>query len=339
MTAREVEYVELYVSDMASICDYFTVAMGFTQVARSEQDGSSSVLLRQGDVQLIITSGAVTREFLSAHGDGVADVALACDNVDAAREAAEASGALVRSVQGSPVISRFGALSHTLVPAVQPHGARWPTHHSWAFAAAEPNWPAGRVGRLDHVAICLEGNTLGDIADFYREVLGLATYSSEYIDIGAQAMDSIVVRSSSTDVTFTLVAPDPAKGSGQLDSFLDRNGGPGVQHLAFLVDDIVAAVGEFGTRGVNFLRTPDTYYDMQAERFPEMREEIVALRESSVLADRDEWGYLLQLFSRSPHERNTLFYELIQRKGSRGFGAANIRALYEAVESDRLLAE
>jgi 4-hydroxymandelate synthase len=111
-----------------------------------------------------------------------------------------------------------------------------------------------------------------------------------------------------------------------------------VQHLAFLVDAIIPAVNEFRRQGVEFLDTPDVYYDALSERCPDMREEIVELRSADVLADRDEWGYLLQLFTRSPYKRNTLFYELIQRRGARGFGSANIRALYEAVERDRLVA-
>lgn len=160
----------------------------------------------------------------------------------------------------------------------------------------------------------------------------------EYVALGGQAMDSIVVRSASGRVTFTLVAPDPTKNPGQLDAFLERNGGAGVQHLAFLVDDIIPAVHEFRERGVEFLSTPGTYYDLLLERFPEMWDQITELLAAQVLADRDEWGHLLQLFSRSPYERNTLFFELIQRQGSRGFGSANIRALYEAVERDRLTA-
>jgi 4-hydroxymandelate synthase len=333
------EYVELYASDIKSTRDYFVLSMGFTQVADSEGDGTFSVLLRQGGVQLIVTSGPATEEFLSARGDGIADIALACDDVAAARSAAKAAGARVTSVKGDPVVSGFGGVDHTLLEYSQSPGARLPVHRNWTIRSAVPLRPMGRIRLLDHVAICLEGNTLHRVADFYRDGLGLGRYSSEYIDIGDQAMDSIVVRSPSAEVTFTLVAPDPSKNAGQLDAFLDRNGGPGVQHLAFLVDDIIAAVREFRARGVTFLQTPEAYYDMLTERFPEMRAEVDALRAAHVLADRDEWGYLLQLFSRSPHERNTLFYELIQRRGSRGFGAGNIRALYEAVERERLVAE
>ncbi|HTX85456.1 MAG TPA: 4-hydroxyphenylpyruvate dioxygenase [Streptosporangiaceae bacterium] len=340
MAARNIEYVELYASDRQSAIDYFTFSLGFTQVAESVDQGKHSVLLRQGDVQLIITAGPGTQEFLDAHGDGVADVALSCDDIVASRDAAVAAGALeVSSMPGELTVSVFGGICHTLCPISAEPGTPRPPGRTWISTSLPAVQPIGRIRLLDHVAMCLEGGTLSDYADFYMDAFGLARYSSEYVVLGDQAMDSIVVRSPPGGITFTLVAPDPAKGPGQLDAFLNRNEGPGVQHLAFLVDDIIPAVREFRDQGVEFLSTPATYYEMLLERFSDMREEIADLRAAHVLADRDEWGYLLQLFTRSPHERNTLFYELIQRRGARGFGSANIRALYEAVERDRLAAE
>jgi 4-hydroxymandelate synthase len=338
VTALEIEYVELYSSDMQPVVDYFTLSAGFTQVAESADSGQNSVLLRQGSVQLLVTAGPGTEKFLDAHGDGIADIALTCDDVRKTRDAAVAAGASESdSVPGTLAVSGFGGVRHTLCPLPAPSGTRLPAGRTW-ISTPHPR-RTGRVRLLDHVAVCLEGGTLAGYADFYGDAFGLARYSSEYVALGDQAMDSIVVRSPSGSITFTLVAPDPAKSPGQLDAFLSRNGGPGVQHLAFLVDDIIPAVREFRDLGVEFLSTPGTYYDMLAERFPGMREEIADLRAANVLADRDEWGYLLQLFTRSPHERNTLFYEFIQRRGARGFGSANIRALYEAVERDRLAAE
>ena len=149
-------------------------------------------------------------------------------------------------------------------------------------------------------------------------------------------MDSIVVRSPSGGITFTILEQDPTKKPGQIEGFLSRNGGPGVQHLAFLVDDIVSAVHEFGDRGMDFLRTPVRITICSPIGSPVYSAEIADLRAANVLADRDEWGYLLQIFTRSPYQRNTMFYELVQRRGARGFGGANIKALYEAVERDGL---
>jgi len=339
MVAQSVDYVEIYVSDLRSARDYFVVSMGFSHTADSQGPDRTSVLLRQGAAQLIITAGPATEPFLTRHGDGVADIALNCGDVASSGRAAEAAGAHVSTVDGRVVISGFGSVNHSLVPVRAGPGAHLPAHYAWTTRAAVPFRPTGRVQLVDHVAVCVAPATLPAVADFYRDALGLSRYSSEYVDVGDQAMDSIVVRSESGLVTFTLVAPDPTRNPGQLDTFLASNDGPGVQHLAFLVDDMLLAVDQFATRGVRFLVTPPTYYEVLTERFPELTPQVAALRAANVLADRDPWGYLLQLFSRSPYERNTLFYELIERRGSRGFGSANIRALYEAVGRDRMVAE
>jgi 4-hydroxymandelate synthase len=316
--ARDIEYVELYASDARSVVGYFVHSLGFTQVARSAGDSTQSALLRQGTVQLLVTSGPGTRQFLDARGDGVADIALSCDDVAAVRAAAVAAGASVAgSGPGFQIVSGVGGIRHTLLPASAAGRARLPAGRTWIPALVRPIRPSGRITLLDHVAICLEGQTLAQRADFYLAAFGLARSSCEYVAVGAQEMDSIVVRSPSGGVTFTLVAPDPAKSPGQLDAFLVRNDGPGVQHLAFGVDDIVAAAGEFRRQGVEFLRPPDSYYDTLGDRRADMRDELADLRAENVLADCYECGYLLQLFTRSPYRRNTLFYELIQRRGRR----------------------
>lgn len=340
MPAHQIEYAELYADDRQLAVEFLVSSFGFTQVAEARDRGKVSSLLRQGDVQLIVSSGPATGEFLKAGGDGIADIALTCDNVSTTRDAAVAAGAaVIDSAPNYPVVSGFGRVCHTLLPLDDPSRHRLPPGRAWGTSEDAGPRPGGRIRQLDHVAVCLEAGTLDEYVDFYSAGFGLARYSSEYITIGGQAMDSIVVRSPSGGITYTFLAPDPAKDSGQIDAFLERNDGPGVQHLAFLVDDITSSVYEFRDRGVEFLSTPDTYYDMLIERLPGLRADTAALRATGVLADRDEWGDLLQLFTRSPYPRNTLFYELIQRRGARGFGSANIRALYEAVERDLLAAE
>ncbi|MET7355804.1 4-hydroxyphenylpyruvate dioxygenase [Streptomyces mirabilis] len=337
MAVQDIAYVELFASDKVSAVDHFVSALGFTRVADSVETDRSSVLLRQGDVRLVVTSGRGIWKFLDTHGDGIADIAMTCDDAAEAGERAVAAGAApLASDRGNVVVSGFGGVAHTLLPAAAQPGDVLADGRRWTLSPTVPAVAPSRIRLLDHVAVCLAGDTLGEYADFYRDAFDFSRYSAEYVAVGAQAMDSIVVRSASGRVTFTLVAPDPAKEPGQLDAFLDRNAGPGVQHLAFLVDDIITAVGEARERGVEFLTAPDTYYDVLGERFDGMPEQIAELRKAQVLADRDEWGHLLQLFTRSSCERNTLFFELIQRQGSRGFGSANIRALYEAVERDRL---
>jgi 4-hydroxymandelate synthase len=330
MTAQDIEYVELYTSDMLATVDYFVSSFGFTWMAESMGEGRRSSLLRHGTVQLVVTAGRGTEEFIEAHGDGIADIAFGCDDPARTCERALAAGAsLISSVPGKLVVSGLGDTCHTL--ADRTAGASLPGDRAWkpvSEASARP----GRIWLLDHVAVLVEGGTLEGYADFCTEAFGLARYSGEYIEIGEQAIDSIVVRSPSGGITFTILEQDQHRKPGQLEGFISRYGGPGVQHLAFLVDDIVSAVREFCAQGVEFLHSPDAYYDTLARRLPGIKEEIAGLRATSVLADRDEWGYLLQLFTRSPYQRNTLFYELVQRRGARGFGTANIKALYEAVE-------
>jgi 4-hydroxymandelate synthase len=340
MAAQDIEYLELYTADRQSTIDYFVLSFGFAEVAESVSYDKSSVLLRQGTLQVVVSTGPGTRAFLDAHGDGIADIALTCDDVTASRDAAVAAGAVAaESAEGQTLVSGVGSTWHTLLPPSAGPGIRLPGGRTWMTRPARPDSPAGRIRLLDHLAICVEGPALQDYADFYQSSFGLGRYSSAYVDVGDSAMDSIVVRNQGGGVTFTLVAPVAEKKAGQLDAFLARNNGPGVQHLAFAVDDIIRAVSEASERGVEFLPTPATYYEMLAERLTGMYAEIADLRAANILADRDEWGYLLQLFTRSPYERNTLFYEFIQRRGARGFGTANIRALYDAVERDRLAAE
>ncbi|QLQ36509.1 4-hydroxyphenylpyruvate dioxygenase [Micromonospora robiginosa] len=336
MGAQEIDYVELYTADAEAMTDYFRSDLGFALVARSAGPGRDSVLLRQGTARLVVTTGEVTGAFVEQHGDGIADVAFRCDDVTATRQGALAAGAVDADVpHGGPAVSGFGSVVHTLLPATGTADGL-PAGFGWVPSGESRGERPERIALLDHIAVCVERGSLDSYADFYAAGFGLTRYSAESVRVGASSMESVVVRSDSDGVTFTLVAPGPSEGSGQLDAFLSRNDGPGVQHLAFLVDDIVAAVRE--AERVEFLNTPGTYYDALGSRLAGMREEIADLRATNVLADRDEWGYLLQLFTRSPHPRDTLFYELIQRRGSRGFGSNNIRALYEAVELDRLAA-
>jgi 4-hydroxymandelate synthase len=337
MAAQDVEYVEIYTSDESAAAGYFVSSFGFTPVAESAGDRRHSLLLRQGAVQIVLTAGRGTEEFLEAHGDGVADIAFACDDVVRVRDRAVAAGAsVITSEAGRPVVSGVFGARHSLV--ARSAGSRAPADRAWTRLPETPARPTGHIRLLDHIAVCVEGGNLADCADFYGRAFGLPRYSGEYVEIGEQGLDSIVVRSTSGGITFTILEQDPKKKPGQLEGFLSRYGGPGVQHLAFLVDDIVSAVGDYSDRGIAFLATPSVYYDMLAERLPAIRAEMADLRAINVLADRDEWGYLLQLFTRSPYQRNTVFYELVQRRGARGFGSANIKALYEAVERDGLAA-
>lgn len=334
MTVHELAYVELYVHDRPTAVEYLVSSFGFAEAGHFDGTDRGSTYLRQSEVGLVVTSGPATEGFLAEHGDGIVDIAFVCADVAAVRDAAVAAGS---ELLGPATVSGIGGLRHTLVPRTGDSG--FPDGRAWIGvpSGGSPR-PPQRISEIDHFAVCVEAGALDKAADFYCEAFGLKRYHSEYVAVGEQAMDSVVVRDASGTVTFTILAPDATKKPGQVDAFLERNGGAGVQHVAFLVDDIVGSVREFRSRGVAFLSTPDSYYDMLAARVGELSEAVADLRDTHVLADRDEWGYLLQLFSRSPYVRNTLFFELIQRRGAQGFGTANIRALYEAVERDRVAA-
>jgi 4-hydroxymandelate synthase len=335
VAAQDIEYVEIYAGDEQSAVEYLVSSFGFTRVAESSGDGTHSTLLRQGSAQLVVTAGRGTEAFLEAHGDGVADIAFACDDAGQALDIAVAAGATpITATPGKHVVSGFFGARHTLV--TRSARIRVPVDRAWSRTRGTPERPQGHIRLLDHVAMCVDSGALADCADFYASAFGIPRYSGEYVALGEQGLDSIVVRSPSGGITFTILEQDPMKKPGQIQGFISRNEGPGVQHLAFLVDDIVSAVHDYGDCGIDFLRTPDRYYDMLIRRLPDITEEIADLRSANVLADRDEWGYLLQIFTRSPYQRNTMFYELVQRRGARGFGGENIKALYEAVERDGL---
>jgi len=342
MSVHDIEFIELYVERGPDAVDHFVSGFGYAETARSvdEAAGRDSVLLCQGESQIVVTSGRIARAFLAEHGDGVVDIALACDDLSASWERAVGNGAAaLRAPAAGPggwsaVVSGFGDVRHTLVAREPGSPAGPPADRVWRLSA-RPERFERRVVELDHVAVALPGGTLRETVKYYGAAFGLDEYSTEYITVGTQAMDSIVVRSGSAKVTFTLIEPDLSHEPGQIDRFLEANGGAGVQHLALLTDDIVAAITRCAGHGVDFLTTPTAYYDLLTERLPEFAAEIARFRDAGVLADRDEFGHLLQLFTRSPYERRTLFYELIQRLGARGFGTSNIKALYEAVEHEQ----
>jgi len=186
--------------------------------------------------------------------------------------------------------------------------------------------------------MCIPGGELKETVRFCEQALGFQQTFAEYISIGAQGMDSVVVQSPTGGVTFTLLEPDTGRSPGQIDAFLEAHGGAGVQHLALRTDDIAHSVRSLAARGVGFLSTPGAYYDLLGARLGHTGIPVETLRELAILVDQDHGGQLFQIFSRSTHPRRTFFLELIERRGAATFGTANIKALYEAVERQRAAA-
>ncbi|GAA1240442.1 4-hydroxyphenylpyruvate dioxygenase [Kitasatospora nipponensis] len=343
-----ISHVECHVADLATATADLVDRYGFRAVARATDTDADSLVLRQGRITLVLTearsSGHPAADYVRAHGDGVADIALTCPDVPALFADALARGAvpiapprLHPDGRHTAVIGGFGDVVHTLVePAAGDEGGRALPPGFTPLPAADQVAPQDELlDELDHFAICVTAGQLAATVAYYTEVLDFAVVFTELIRVGAQAMESTVVQSASGQVTFTLIEPDTSGEAGQIDRFLAEHGGPGVQHVAYRSGDIVRAVGTLRERGVEFLAVPDAYYTLLADRLDLARHSTSELHELSVLVDEDHDGQLFQIFTRSTHPRRTLFHEVIERFGARTFGNGNIKALYEAVEAER----
>ncbi|MFF2041420.1 4-hydroxyphenylpyruvate dioxygenase [Kitasatospora sp. NPDC058170] len=319
MSVQSITHVEYHCADAeltaAGLCSDY----GFLHDDQAPpQPGIRSVRLHQGTIRIHVASAEdpahPVARFVARHGDGVAVIALGCTDPQASLERAERHGARVLDRAGG-LVAGFGDVALRFVPDAPAQAA-----------------PGGLLDALDHAAICVPAGELAPAVKFCEAALGFHRIFGEYIEVGAQAMDSSVVQSASGEVTFTLIEPDTSRQPGQIDTFLDSNQGAGVQHLAFRTRDIAAAVRTARARGVEFLSTPGAYYDALAERLGATAIPVDTLRELDVLVDQDHGGQLFQIFVRSTHPRRTYFLELIERQGAGTFGTANIKALYEAVE-------
>ena len=221
---------------------------------------------------------------------------------------------------------------HTLIergpetPALLPGFRRWERPDG-----AAPREDAS-LAAIDHVACCVEGGTLDRWVRFYQEAFGFREAHHEDIVTDHSAMNSKVVESENGAVKLPIMEPAHGRSKSQIDEYLDYHHGPGAQHLALRSSDIAATVRALRAGGVEFLETPDTYYDAIPARLGDVGEDLDQLRELDILVDRDRWGVLLQVFTRPVTGRPTGFLEIVQRKGARGFGGGNVRALVEAVE-------
>ncbi|MFD6939504.1 4-hydroxyphenylpyruvate dioxygenase [Streptomyces goshikiensis] len=254
MAVRDISHVELYTRDTVGTVRFLVSTMGFTRVADSVAVDRSSVLLRQGDVQIVVTSGWVTGRWLSEYGGGVADIAVTCDNVSEIARAALAAGAKVtRSLQGNPIISGWGGISHTLLSASTADAAVPPAGHKWMASPGAPAESVGRAHRLDHIAIRLETSGLADYTAFYTEVLGLAPLPVSRPVPGDEAASPVVVRSASERVVFALTTANADHRTGALPPSSDPERAVGAHRLAFLADDVLSGAREFQDRGTRGL--------------------------------------------------------------------------------------
>jgi 4-hydroxymandelate synthase len=335
MNILGVDHLEFYVGDARQTAYFLCTAFGFRITGQGGPqtglEGQRSLLLRHGDIHLVLTSGLVPEhpatQYVGRHGDGVAVIALSTDDAAGLHASLVQRGA---ANLGGDLVSGFGDVIHRLIEREE--GAAFSLPGFEPAAQSEPD--EGLLDAIDHLAICVPAGDLTATSKYYQDVFGFNEIFEEYIEVGGQGMDSKVVQSPSRDVTFTLIEPDPARRPGQIDDFLDWHAGAGVQHVAFRTTDIIKAISTFSTRGVGFLSTPASYYDALTQRLTPVDVPIEALRQHAVLVDEDHWGQMYQIFTQSMHIRRTLFLELIERHGALTFGTKNIKALYEAKERE-----
>jgi 4-hydroxyphenylpyruvate dioxygenase len=304
-------------------------------------------LVEQGAVRFLI-SGAYgpeheIAEFVRKHGDGVKDIALRVDDVEIAFREAVARGAIVvkepfeekdeYGVICKAVIGTYGDTVHTLIERKNYQGLFAP-----GFERCQLDVPvrsAGIVG-VDHVVGNVE--RMEEWVSYYEKVMGfkqLIHFDDEDISTEYSALMSKVMQNGTGRIKFPINEPAEGKRKSQIQEYLEFYQGSGVQHVALITKDIIQTVETLKERGVEFLYTPETYYEELAERVGKIDEELDDLKRLNILVDRDDEGYLLQIFTKPIVDRPTLFFEIIQRKGARGFGEGNFKALFEAIEREQ----
>jgi 4-hydroxyphenylpyruvate dioxygenase len=358
-----VDHLEWWVGNARTFAGFLAAAFGFTPVAYAGPETGRrdrvSYLLRQGGgeqasaqgggVQMLV-SGALDpdspiAEHVRLHGDGIRDVAFLVDDVDVAHAAAVARGATsVREPADDhdehgtirhAAVSTYGDTVHTLLDRSRYDGPFAP----WFAETDLHTVPGHDVGltRIDHVVGNVDKGTLGRWVDFYTQVFGFESmvhFDDDQISTEYSALMSTVVWNGES-VVMPINEPADGRKKSQIEEYLDFYRSPGVQHIALATDDIVATVRALDERGVRCMTVPPEYYDDAKARMPDLDLPWASLQELGILVDRDAHGHLLQIFTETVTDRPTVFFEVIQREGARGFGEGNFKALFEAIEREQ----
>ncbi|MFC7356319.1 4-hydroxyphenylpyruvate dioxygenase [Jejudonia soesokkakensis] len=344
------DYVELYVGNAKQAAHYYKTAFGFQSFAYAGLETGLkdrvSYVLKQDKIRLVLTSplnkGGEINRHLEEHGDAAKVIALWVDDATKAFEETTKRGAkpyfepkreedefghVVKSG-----IYTYGETVHIFVERKNYEGIFLPGFVKWE---SEFNPEPVGLKFIDHIVGNVGWNEMNTWCKFYAEVMGFAqiiSFADDDISTEYTALMSKVMSNGNGRIKFPINEPAEAEKKSQIEEYLDFYNGPGVQHLALATDDIVATVSAMRERGVEFLYVPDTYYDDVLERVGEIDEDIEVLKKHGILIDRDEEGYLLQLFTNNVLDRPTMFIEIIQRKGAQSFGVGNFKALFEAIE-------
>jgi 4-hydroxyphenylpyruvate dioxygenase len=357
LSLKRVDHVRMFVGNARQSAYFYRNAFGFNVVAYAGLETGvrheAGYVLRQGAITFVLTSPLRAdhpdAQRLVRHGDGVQSIALEVDDVAAAFESALGRGAKPVTPPRTLVdefgtydcaeIEAYGDTTHAFVNRSRYHGVFAP-----GFKPLDPDRYSPRtfhpVGlkAIDHIVANVEEGKMGDWVDYYSKVMGfslLVSFDDKDISTEYSALMSKVVSDGTGRIKFPINEPARGRRRSQIEEFLEYYGGPGVQHIALATGDIVKSVRAMAANDVSFLKVPDTYYEMLPERIGTISEDLHDLAELGILADRDDEGYLLQIFTKPVEDRPTLFFEIIQRRGARSFGKGNFKALFEAIEREQ----
>jgi 4-hydroxyphenylpyruvate dioxygenase len=353
MPLNGTDYIEMYVSNAKQAAHFFKTAFGFQDLAYSGLETGNkeleSYVVVQDKIRLVLTtplkSGTLVGKHIDNHGDGVKVVAFWVDDAKAAYEEAIKRGAksyfepkVEKDDNGQVVragIYTYGETVHIFVERKDYNGIFLPGFKKW-----ETSYKPTTVGLkyVDHMVGNVELGKMNEWVSFYENVLGftqILSFDDKDISTEYTALMSKVMSNGNGRIKFPINEPAEGLKKSQIDEYLEFYEGPGVQHIAVATDNIIDTVTQMRNRGVEFLRVPTTYYDDLLDRVGEIDEDIEPLKELGILVDRDDEGYLLQLFTKPINPRPTLFFEIIQRKGATSFGKGNFKALFEAIEREQ----
>jgi 4-hydroxyphenylpyruvate dioxygenase len=352
---QAIDYVEFYVGNARQAAHFYRTTLGLRPIAYAgletgTRDRASYVLQRR-NVRFVLSSPLLPdpahpiAAHIARHGDGVRDIALRVADAGAAFAEAVRRGA--RAVQepavleddhGRVVKASIATYGDTIHSFVQRDGYEGPFMPGYAPIEDPPAAPETGIAAIDHIVGNVEEGKMDEWVGFYRDVLGfrqLIHFDDADISTEFSALMSKVMQNGSGRVKFPINEPAEGRRKSQIEEFIEYYGGPGVQHVALATGDIMASVDALRAAGIPFLRVPQSYYDELPRRVGAIAEDVRDLAERGILVDRDDEGYLLQIFSQPVQDRPTLFLEIIQRKGSRGFGKGNFKALFEAIEREQ----
>jgi 4-hydroxyphenylpyruvate dioxygenase len=355
MPIKNWDYIEFYVGNAKQAAHYYATTFGFTPIAyagmETGQRDRASYVLEQGKIRLVLTSGLGPEspicQHALLHGDGVKDVALEVPDAAAAynealRRGAKSAYELLTLEDTFGRIKRagiytYGETVHSFVERSDYAGPFLPGYRAIETQVPPRTRQAG-LAAIDHVVGNVELGRMNDWVKFYEDVLGFTQiihFTDEAISTEYSALMSKVMEGGNGKIKFPINEPAQGRKKSQIEEYLDYYRSPGVQHIALLTGDILATVRRLQAQGVEFLKGIPSYYEELEERVGTIDEPLDELAKLGILVDRDEDGYLLQIFTRNVQDRPTVFFEVIQRKGARGFGEGNFKALFEAIEREQ----